>query len=263
MSYPALSTEQIQQFAEDGYVVVENLIDAPSVELLLRLFQADQVLAERTKGNENFEEEGLKTPLVYTGQLGDDAFSALARSRRLIGPLEQLFADEVSHYYTLNMMKTPNTGGWQWHQDYGYHYKQFLFTDYISVMVALDPATRANGCLRVVKGSNRLGRLEHENSGAQLIANRDRVDIALQHLEEVSCELLPGSALYFHGNTLHASDANLSDQSRFSLVYSFVAASNVWVDTENENECILIEKLSDEELAIAMQRHQEQAQSAG
>lgn len=107
----------------------------------------------------------MATPIVYSEELGDDAYSALARSRRLIGPLEQLFNDEVSHFYTLNMMKTPNTGGWQWHQDYGYHYTQFLYTDYISVMVALDPASRTNGCLRVVKGSNQLGRLEHENIG--------------------------------------------------------------------------------------------------
>ena len=54
MSYPALSTDQIQQFAEDGYVVVENLIDAPSVELLLRLFQADQVMAEESEHSSPF-----------------------------------------------------------------------------------------------------------------------------------------------------------------------------------------------------------------
>ena len=30
-------------------------------------------------------------------------------------------------------------------EDYGYHYQQFLFPAFASVMVALDPATRANG----------------------------------------------------------------------------------------------------------------------
>jgi len=262
VSYPILSTAQIQQFAEDGYVIVENLVDTEGVALLLRLFQADQELVARTGSNKNHEGDGLVTPLVYSEQLGDDAYSALARSRRLAGPLEQLFGGEASHYYTLNMMKTPNTGGWQWHQDYGYHYQQFLYTDYISVMVALDPATRANGCLRVVKGSNRLGRLEHETSGSQLIANRERVRIALDHMEEVSCELSPGSALYFHGNTLHASDANLSDQSRYSLVYSFVAASNVWVVPETPNKCTRLDKLADEGLAKAMQSHWERVQSS-
>ena len=260
-SYPILSTAQLQKFAEDGYVIVEDLVDAEGVALLLRLFHTDQELAARTASNKNHEGDGPVTPLAYRESLGDDAYSALARSRRLAGPLEQLFGGEASHYYTLNMMKTPNTGGWQWHQDYGYHYQQFLYTDYISVMVALDPATRANGCLRVVKGSNRLGRLEHETSGSQLIANRERVCIALEHLEEVSCELSAGSALFFHGNTLHASDANLSDQSRYSLIYSFVAASNVWVVPETPSTCTRLDQLADEELAMAMQSHWERVQS--
>ena len=262
MSYKALSPTQIQQFAADGYLVVEDVVDAPGVELLLRLFAGDQALAARTSSNKNYDGKELVTPLAYAQQLTDDAYSAVARSHRLIDPLEQLFEDEVSYYYTLNMMKLPKTGGWQWHQDYGYHYKQFLYTDYISVMVALDPATRANGCLRVVKGSNGLGRLDHETSGSQLIANPKRVDFAMQHLDEVSCELRPGAALYFHGNTLHASDPNTSDQSRFSLVYSFVAASNVWVDTESENQCTLVEKLTDKEVADAMQRHWERVQTS-
>ena len=75
----------------------------------------------------------------------DDVFGALARSARIVEPLEQLFDDEVSHYYTLNMRKDPNTGGWQWHQDYGYHYQEFFYPNFISVMVALDPANRDKG----------------------------------------------------------------------------------------------------------------------
>ena len=85
-------------------------------------------------------------------------------------------------------------------------------------MVALDPATRANGCLKVVRGSNRLGRLEHQSSGSQLIADPRRVAMALREMEEVHCELAPGSVLYFHGNTLHASEPNLSSQPRWSLI---------------------------------------------
>jgi phytanoyl-CoA hydroxylase len=262
VSYPVLSTAQIQQFATDGYLVVDDVVDAPGVELLLRLFAGDQALAARTSSNKNYDGKELVTPIAYAQQLTDDAYSAVARSRRLVDPLEQLFGDDVTHYYTLNMMKIPNTGGWQWHQDYGYHYKQFLYTDYISVMVALDPATSANGCLRVVKGSNGLGRLDHQTSGSQLIANPERVDFALQHLEEVRCELSPGAALYFHGNTLHASDANTSDRSRFSLIYSFVAASNVWVETESKSQCTLVDKLTDEEVAEVTRRHWERVQAA-
>ena len=168
----------------------------------------------------------------------------------------------MTHYYTLNMMKTPNSGGWQYHQDYGYHYQQFLYTDYISVMVALDPATRDNGCLRVVKGSNQLGRLEHSSSGSQLIADPDRLEVVLRHMDEVHCEMSPGSVLYFHGNTLHASDPNLSEQSRYSLIYSYVAASNVWVLPDEQNGCTRVDGLSDADVADSLNRHWDRVQSA-
>ena len=49
-------------------------------------------------------------------------------------------------------------------------------------MLALDPANRDNGCLRVVKDSNQLGRLEHISSGSQLIADPQRVALALDEI---------------------------------------------------------------------------------
>ena len=52
------------------------------------------------------------------------------------------------------MQKEPKVGGaWEWHQDYGYWYKnQFMFPDeLISVMVALTEANKGNGCLQVIK----------------------------------------------------------------------------------------------------------------
>ena len=51
---------------------------------------------------------------------------------------------------------------WVWHQDYGYWYNNRAVAPNMgSCMVALDPATRHNGCLQVLKGSHRLGRLDH------------------------------------------------------------------------------------------------------
>lgn len=79
----------------------------------------------------------------------------------------------------------------------GYHYEQFLRPEgYASAMLALAPCTAANGCLRVYRGSHRLGRLEHSRVGAQQIADPERVARAAEVLEEVECELAPGDVLY-------------------------------------------------------------------
>ena len=60
-------------------------------------------------------------------------------------------------------MKQPDEGGaWEWHQDFGYWYNYgCLAPDMMSIYVALDKATKENGCLQVLKGTHKLGRLNH------------------------------------------------------------------------------------------------------
>ncbi|MBI2503435.1 MAG: phytanoyl-CoA dioxygenase family protein [Candidatus Latescibacteria bacterium] len=262
MSHRVLSAQQLEQFEEDGYAIVENLFSAAEVGRILDIARADHQLAADLKPNHNYEGQGLDTIIAYRPRFADDVYSAVGRSRRLVEPLEQLFGEEARNFYQLETLKDPNTGGWQWHQDYGYHHREFLYPSFISVMFALDPATRANGCLRVVRGSNRLGRLDHVRSGSQLAADPQRVGIALQHLEEIHCEMAPGSALYFHGNTLHASDPNLSAQSRWAIIFAYVADSNFYVLPETpENLRVPVDKLDDAQFEALARRHWERVQA--
>ena len=59
------------------------------------------------------------------------------------------------------IMKEARVGGaWTWHQDYGYWYgNAVLYPDLVSVFIAVDRATRENGCLQVLEGSHRCGRV--------------------------------------------------------------------------------------------------------
>ena len=46
------------------------------------------------------------------------------------------------------------SNNWEWHQDYGYwHNSGALLPDFASCWIAVDEATRENGCLKVVKGT--------------------------------------------------------------------------------------------------------------
>ena len=262
MSHYILTDEQIRQFEEDGYVTLRGLVDIADVETILQIAGDDPQLAADTKANNNFEGEGLGTVLAYRPYLSDNIYSAIARSKRVVEPMEQLLDGEIFHYYHLITQKNPNTGGWQYHQDYGYHYNEFFYPSFCSVMLALDPATHNNGCLRVVKDSNQLGRLEHQSSGSQRIADPQRVELALAAMDEIHCELQPGSALYFHGNILHASDPNLSEHPRWALIYAFAAAQNTVVLPEVEKALgPPIAGWSDEQVAAATQRHWEEIQA--
>ena len=231
-----LSKEQHNDFEQNGYLVIENVLDPAAVKHIRQTAEKDAEINTEIQINKNFEGEGIGTKLVYREQLGDDTYSAYVRSQRLIEPMENLFGEKMRHYYHLQMLKDPNTGGWQWHQDYGYHYKEFFYPNFVSLMLALDPCTRDNGCLRVLRGSHHIGRLEHQECGSQLMADPKRVEWAAREMEEVHCELSPGSVLYFHGNILHASDPNQSSSPRWSIVAAYVTASNTCVLPEVEEK---------------------------
>ncbi len=60
-----------------------------------------------------------------------------------------------------------------------------------SCLIAIDRATRENGCLQVIKGSHHMGRIDHGKVGEQTGADRERVQEALKALELVQCEMEP------------------------------------------------------------------------
>lgn len=157
----------------------------------------------------------------------------------MVNSVWQLLGQEsqVCHFHTKLMQKEPKVGGaWEWHQDYGYWYKnQFIFPDQLmSVMVALTPANQENGCLQVIKGSHKMGRVNHGFAGEQVGADMEMVNHALKTMELVYCELEPGDALFFHSNLLHRSEANLSDHPRWSLISCYNSQSNLaYAETSN------------------------------
>ena len=67
---------------------------------------------------------------------------------------EQLLGDEVYHFHHKMMLKEPRVGGaWEWHQDYGYWYKNgCLLPDMVSCLVALDPARSAPPAYETLRG---------------------------------------------------------------------------------------------------------------
>jgi ectoine hydroxylase-related dioxygenase (phytanoyl-CoA dioxygenase family) len=93
-------------------------------------------------------------------------------------------------------------------------------------MIALDKATKENGCLQVLRGSHQMGRIDHGKVGDQTGADLERVQAALERFELVYCELDPGSAIFFDSNLLHRSDQNHSDNPRWAFICCYNAKHN-------------------------------------
>jgi ectoine hydroxylase-related dioxygenase (phytanoyl-CoA dioxygenase family) len=229
MSFKSFNAEQIADFHRDGYVLVRNFCSQQETDKLYKTAIEDDAMRKNALDLNDLN--GKKTRLSLWFTPGNDVFGYLTRSEKMISSVAQLLDSDapVCHFHSKLMQKEPKVGGaWEWHQDYGYWYKnQFMFPDQlISVMVALTPANKANGCLQVIKGSHKLGRVNHGFSGEQVGADMTMVDNALKTMPLVYSELNPGDALYFHSNLLHRSEANLSDHPRWSIISCFSSQSN-------------------------------------
>jgi len=221
-----LTEKQISDFHEDGYLIIPGLFDSQEADILRKAAHADSSFGDNAYDLE--DGEGSKAQLVLWNKAGEDLWGSIARSERIVNAMERLFDDEVYHYHSKMSIKKPRTGGaWSWHQDYGYWYQNgCLLPDMGSAFIAVDPNTRANGCLQVLKGSHKMGRVEHGRYGDQTGADPERVEAAEKVMERVYVELDPGDALFFHSNTLHRSDQNTSDDPRWSLICCYNTKHN-------------------------------------
>lgn len=222
-----IGSSEIAEFDSDGYLIAKDLFTEKEVQLLLDISRADKQIRENA--TDRLDAEGATTRLSLRNELHLDIYSAIVGCPRVVDTMEKLLRDEVYHYHHKVMLKEPRVGGaWEWHQDYGYWYNNgCLYATMASCYIAIDRATRQNGCLQVIRGSHHMGRIEHGvTSGGQTGADLERVGAALQRMEHVYVEMEPGTALFFHSNLLHRSDKNTSDDPRWSLIACYNTRGN-------------------------------------
>lgn len=246
-----LSKEQQAQYQQDGYLVVKQFLSSAETDKLLQVATNDGAL--RQHAFDLNDQAGKKTKLTLWYTPGNDAYGLLTKSHRMVNGAHQLLdgKSQVCHFHSKLMQKEPRVGGaWEWHQDYGYWYKnEFLLPDQmISIMIAITQATKENGCLQVIKGSHKMGRIEHGFAGEQVGASQHYVDLALKTMELVYVELEPGDALFFHSNLLHRSEANLSEHPRWSLISVYNRAENVPYNEPYNSAITPLEPVPDEAL---------------
>ena len=250
-------TDSDQQAAwdRDGFFITRELLTAEEVELLGRIARADIRL--RADASVRDDGEGRAVSLRVRNELEDDIYSTISRSRRIVSVMEQLLGGEVYHYHHKLIFKDRQTAGaWAWHQDYGYWYDYAcLYPLLASCLIAVDPATRDNGCLQVLAGSHRMGRIEHGIKGDQTGADPERVAAIEQQLETVHVTLDPGDAIFFHCNLLHRSDANTTPDPRWALICCYNAARNNPYRQIRHPQYTPLETVADEQVLAAGREH--------
>lgn len=261
-----LSDDQLAQYERDGYVIVERLFDEEEADLLLKIASADDSLSQQGQDvreldlSRKFAAQvislgdgaGGESKFWVDDEVGDDYYSAIARSRRIVDRMEQVLGGEVYHWHHKMMLKSAHTGGaFLWHQDFGYWHKtgHCLFPFMGSCMIAVNPTTKANGCLQVLAGSHHIGLINHDRVDRQATADPERVKAAEERLPLVHLELEAGSGVFFHCNLLHRSDANRSDNPRWTLICCYNTARNDPYKDSHHPRYTPLAKLDDGQIA--------------
>ena len=242
----ALTPDQLDAYARDGFVIARGLFDAEETGLLRRAMEVDP--AVRGHVIDRLDGEGRSTRIALWNRAGDSVYGLAARCARMVDTAETLLGGEVYHFQSKLTAKEPEVGGaWEWHQDYGYwYYNGALAPRLFSTMIALDRSDRGNGCLQVVRGSHALGRIDHVPlTPGQNEADPARMKHILARHEIVHAELEPGDVLFFHCNTLHRSDANRSPNRRWTLLICYNAADNDTIVRDHDRFYVRLDKVPD------------------
>jgi hypothetical protein len=226
MARGPLNQQEVRQYHEDGFVLVRGMFDKEEIALLRRSSKDDKTLDDHAFGKA--DDQGGVIRLALWNHPGNGIYGMFARCHSLVDSAEALLGGEVYHYHSKMVMKEPKVGGaWAWHQDYGYWYQNgVLFPLLTSVFIAVDRATKENGCLQVLKGSHLAGRVDHILTGEQAGADLERVNELAKRLDLVYVEMEPGDAIFFDANLLHRSDQNHSENPRWSMICCYNAALN-------------------------------------
>lgn len=212
-------------FWRHGYLIVRNAFSAHEMQLAKQAIETNVVnqeyLDKIIKKTADGKHPAFETLAVWNDTSGDDIFAKLTRNYKIFDRLEAIFEDRVYAYHNKVAMKYPGTPGFSYHQDYFYWYSMGnLFPDMATASIAVDPSTRENGCLRVLDGSHKMGRIDHEydNELEDSGVDKERLPAIKERCKEVFVELAIGDLVIFHCNTLHGSDDNTSSFSRLALL---------------------------------------------
>jgi ectoine hydroxylase-related dioxygenase (phytanoyl-CoA dioxygenase family) len=225
----AMNKDEAEAYARDGYIIRKGLLSTEEVDLFRERARA-QLEAENKSGAvmTKGDKEGKATLLKMWTKAEDDQYGFLARDERMVDLAEDAIGKPIYLYSHKMTMKQPREGGaWEWHQDFGYWYNYgCLAPEMMSIYLALDKATKENGCLQVLKGTHKLGRLNHIRENDQTNVEQEHLEAALKRYEHVYVEMEAGDVLVFDGNLLHRSDANRSDTYRWGYISSYNAVEN-------------------------------------
>ena len=148
----------------------------------------------------------------------ESALRALRDDPGLLAAVERILGAPPEVYQEMTLLKPPGIGREKpWHQDHAY-FDVPEGTPVVGVWIALDPATRENGCMVFQAGGHRRGPIPHFDRRDWQICDAE----ALTMDRRLACPLPAGGALLFSGLIPHGTAANRSGTRRRAVQFHYV-----------------------------------------
>lgn len=210
-------------YDNDGVIRVRQLFDGGQMkDILAALTRYIQVTAPRlTPGDVTFEADGQSVRNLWRMEKHDPFFAGLAKDPQLLERVGLLLGGQPVLVGVETFNKPAKVGsGVPPHQDNAY----FCQTpaDVLTVWIAVDAVTDANGPVFYARGSHKLGMLPHRPSGVK--GNSMGLAAPFEKDRLFTGTLEPGDALIHHCQTIHYSAPNRTDHARCGLLLVYRAA---------------------------------------
>jgi len=224
----SLTPDQIVAYHRDGYLNLPGFFAADELAPIQAALADDPSVGGRIATVHDGSEKTRHDYLGWTRH-GDDWLGVATRLARIVEGAAVLIGEPVYHYHS-KLVKKPagRSGQVVWHQDYGGWYQDgCLMPDMLTCVVALTPATEESGCLHMLKGSHKMGRVDRiRDMDAYANINPKRLVGMLARFEDVAIAMQPGDGLFFHGNVVHRSGDNRAGYDRMLLEFSYNGVGN-------------------------------------
>jgi ectoine hydroxylase-related dioxygenase (phytanoyl-CoA dioxygenase family) len=229
----------IEQYREDGYCLVPNLISGSEAaalrkdmhNLAARLSKNHQI--DATWGSaEGAVASAQKTQILHCHnvQFYSAGVTKLICDPRMTDYAAQFVGSEnVQLHHTKMFIKPPEKGSpFPMHQDAPFfrHQRDTM----IAVIFFFDDAPLEKGCLRVVPGSHKLGMLEHSPDGGWHLPY-DKYPVE----DAVPIPAKAGDAIFFSYLTIHGSGLNVSNEARTTLLVQMRDPSDPPLNDEHKS----------------------------
>jgi ectoine hydroxylase-related dioxygenase (phytanoyl-CoA dioxygenase family) len=217
-----LSDTQLENYQRDGFLFPIDLFSETEATRFRNAFES-LIESRRDRAPKRFD----RLHLFF------DWAHQIVTHQALLDVVETILGGDILVYGTLVFCKQPHDLRYaSWHQDS--FYSGLHLTPSISAWIALTPSHPANGCMRMLPGSHKLGLLDHENlpDDPHLLNRRgERIKLDVDESLAVDVALRAGQLSLHQSTIVHGSNPNTSGEPRIGFIVRFVTSDMKNPDT--------------------------------